>query len=208
MPPDYWEFPEPDYSLQAKKKWWRRFWIAAITLDAAGLVLVVSLNAFGYLGRAELVQGVFGFMFAIVFLYFFYRMIRPVNRTVNQTQPKNQDRTIEQIFVGGRTMQEVSEQIKEWINQEGITVEAEHEGFFRGRLGIPSGLGLTAPKYFEVSFKPQDNGVKVHAEGWISLYDVSERSFSKSALTVGGIPRRKGFQVMERLSSMLRAMSK
>ena len=203
------EFPEQDYSLQAKKKWWKRFWIVAIVLDSAGLLLVLSLNIMGYLDSAAMTQGVFAFIGGIVFTYFFYRMIRPVNRSINKTQPQNnQDRTIEDIFVSGRTVQEVNEQIQYWIKQEGITVEAEREGFFRGRLGIPSGLGLTAPKYFEVSFKNEHNGVKVHTEGWISVYDVSERSFSKSALAMGSIPRRKGWNVIENLWTQLRAMSK
>ena len=78
----------------------------------------------------------------------------------------------------------------------------------RGRLGIPSGLGLTAPKYFEVSFKLEETGVMVHTEGWVSLFDVSERSFSKSALVAGGIPRKKGWKVMAQLWKRLRMMPK
>jgi hypothetical protein len=41
---------------------------------------------------------------------------------------------------------------------------------------------LTAPKYFEVALKPDQSGVMVHTEGWISVFDVSEKSFSKSIL--------------------------
>ena len=31
------EFPEQDGSLKAKQVWWRRFWVAAITIPSAGL---------------------------------------------------------------------------------------------------------------------------------------------------------------------------
>ncbi len=204
------EFPEPDYSLQAKKTWWRRFWVAAVILDAAGLILVVALNVLGYLDVTGTARGLFGFIAAIAFTYFFYRMIRPVTRTVNPTYKltADQGRTIKDIFVFGRTLQEVSAQIRDWIAQEGITVEAQHEDFFRGRLGIPSGLGLTAPKYFEVSCTPEENGVKVHSEGWISVYDVSEQSFSSNPWVMGSIPRRKGWKVMEHLWTMLEETSK
>lgn len=198
------EYPEQDGSLQAKKKWWRRFWIVAIMLQSTGLLLILSLTFLGYLDFAGLIRGIFGFVTAMIFTYFFYRMIRPVKI---QAQ-KNQTRTIQDIGVSGRNLQEVKEEIQRWIKEEGITIEAEREGFIRGRLGIPSGLGLTAPKYFEVSFKPDQNGVMVHTEGWISVFDVSERSFSNTALIAGGIPRKKGWKVIEHLWERLRAMSK
>jgi DNA-binding transcriptional ArsR family regulator len=201
------EFPEQDASLQAKRIWWRRFWIAAIVLDSVGLLLVFSLHFWGYLDFAGLVQGLFGFIIALFFVFFFYRMIRPSNKTQTLTE-KGQSRTILDILVSGRTLQEVKEEVQRWINEEGISIEVEREGFIRGRLGIPSGLGLTAPKYFEVSLKPDANGVIVHTEGWISLYDVSERSFSKNAAISGRIPRRKGWTVMEHLWGRLRAMSR
>jgi hypothetical protein len=199
------EFPEQDSSLNAKKVWWRRFWIVAIVLPLAGLMLILSLYSLGYLDFAGMVRGLFGFITAILFAYFFYRMIRPKNKT--QTQIR-QDRTIQDVFVSERQVQEVKEEVQRWVTAEGISVEVDREGFMRGRLGIPSGLGLTAPKYFEVTLKLDQNGVMVHTEGWISLFDVSERSFSKSALISGGIPRRKGWKVIEHLWERMRAMSK
>ena len=199
------EFPEQDNQLQLKRKWWRRFWIVAVLLQSAGLTLILALYFLGYLDFAMMVQGFFGFISGMIFIYFFYRMIRPINQRQSQ---KNQSRTIEDIFVSGRNLQEVKEELSRWITEDRISIEVERDDFFRGRLGIPSGLGLTAPKYFEVSFKPDQNGVMVHTEGWISVYDVSERSFSKSALVSGGIPRRKGWRVIEHLWKRLRAMSK
>ncbi|MCW4030416.1 MAG: winged helix-turn-helix domain-containing protein [Candidatus Bathyarchaeota archaeon] len=220
------EFPEPDYSLQAKRSWWRRFWFVAVTLDGLGLFLVGYFYFIGYLSRGALVQGIFGFVAGIAFLYFFYRMIRPVTRSLNKP-PKNMqpndslgscsipvttlnesNRTVQDILVFGRTLEEVKAQIQYWINQEGITLEAERDDYVRGRLGIPSGLGLTAPKYFEVTLQAQDGNVKVHTEGWISVYDLSELSFTNNRLAMGSIPRRKGWQVINRLWTELKTMSK
>jgi len=87
-------------------------------------------------------------------------------------------------------------------------IEAEHENYLRGRLGIPSGLGLTAPKYFEVTLKSDSGGVTVHTEGWISMFDVSERSFSNKILTSGNIPRRKGWKVIGNLWNRLELCQK
>jgi DNA-binding transcriptional ArsR family regulator len=199
------EFTEQDNQLQTKRKWWRRFWVVATLLQSAGLAVVLVFYFLGLLYFVGMVRGLFGFISCSIFLYFFYRMIRPPSPRNNQ---KDQTRTVEDIFVSGRNLQEVKEEVLRWIREEGISIEVERDGFIRGRLGIPSGLGLTAPKYFEVSFKPDQNGVMIHTEGWISLFDVSERSFSKSALISGGIPRRKGWKVIERLWNRLRTMSK
>ncbi len=198
------EFPEQDGALKAKKVWWRRFWVVAITFPTAWLLIVLSLYFSGHLDTYRAVQATFGFIAAMSFTYFFYRMIRPKNKMQYQG---NHNRTIQDIMVSGRQPQEVKEEVQNWIKTEGISIEIQREGFIRGRLGIPSGLGLTAPKYFEVSFKSDQNGVLVHTEGWISLYDVSERSFSNKILVSGNIPRRKGWRVIEHLWQRLRAIS-
>jgi DNA-binding transcriptional ArsR family regulator len=194
------EFPEPDNQLKTKKKWWRRFWIVSILLQSLGFAIFITLYFLKYVDLARLLVGLVGFASGIIFLYFFYRMIRPPDE---KHASKNNFRTIKDVFVSGRAPQEVKEEIMRWIKEEGINIEVEREDFVRGCLGIPSGLGWTAPKYFEVSLKSNPNGVTVHTEGWISLYDVSERSFSKTALTTGGIPRKKGWEVIERLWNRL-----
>jgi len=116
-------------------------------------------------------------------------------------------RTVEDVLVSGRILQEVKAEVLRWIEEWGISKEEERDDFIRGRMGIPGGLGLTAPKYFEVSLRPHENGVLVHTEGWIGVYGVSESSFSKSAF-LGGIPRRKGWKTIEQLWTRLKAMSK
>lgn len=193
------EFPEEDNALQTKKIWWKRFWIAATLLQLASLSVVVTLYFAGFTDITWVVRGAFAFIFGMAFLYFFYRMIRPP-----RNGQKEQTRTIQDITLSGKTIQEVKEEVSRWIADQRIEVEAEREDFIRGRLGIPSGLGLTAPKYFEVVVKPAENGVLVHTEGWISLYDVSERSFSNRIFISGNIPRRKGWKVMSNLWQRLR----
>ena len=197
------EFPEPDYALQTKRKWWRRFWIVAILLQFAGLAVVLALYFLGSLDFSWVVRSFFGHIFGVIFLYFFYRMIRP-----QRNGRKDQTRTVEDILVSGRSLQEIRAEVLSWVRDEGIKIEIEREDFFRGRLGIPSGLGLTAPKYFEVTLKPVQNGVMVHTEGWISVYDVSEKSFSDRILVSGNIPRRKGWKVINNLWKRLRALSR
>jgi DNA-binding transcriptional ArsR family regulator len=199
------EYTEKDSVLLTKKTRWRRFWVVAIILQTLALAVVLVLYFMRVADIARLITGFTGFAFGMIFLYFFYRMIRPPTETRRQENPT---RTIEDVFVSGRPLSEVREAIMRWIVEEKIIVEAESDGFVRGRLGIPSGLGLTAPKYFEVSYKPDQNGILVHTEGWISLYDVSERSFTNSILALGNIPRRKGWKVMGHLREKLRTLSK
>ena len=198
------EFSEQDGVLQAKQKGWRRLWVVILVLNSAGLLLLLSLTSLGYIDLGGLARGVVGFISSTVCFYFLFKMIRPM--TKNQVQ-RGQARTIQDIFVSGRHLQEVHEEIQRWVNEEGITIEAEREGFIRGRLGTPSGL-VTTPKYFEVSYKPDhnQNGVIVHTEGWISIFGVSERSFSKTMLAYGGAPRKKGWKVIEHLWQRLKEL--
>ncbi|MDR1993628.1 MAG: winged helix-turn-helix domain-containing protein [Nitrososphaerota archaeon] len=199
------EFPEPDSTLKTKQVWWRRFWVVAVLFPTLLLFIFLYFYFSGYLDTYQAVRAVFGFIFSIVFVYFFYRMIRPKPKEQNQ---KAQNRTIQEVFVSGRQLEEIKDVIQNWIREENITIEAEREGFIKGRIGIPSGLGWTFPKYFEVSFKSEQNGVRVHTEGWIGIYDMRERSFSSKRLAVFGIPRKKGLEVMEHLWQTLRTISK
>lgn len=197
------EFPEPDYALQTKRKWWRRFWTVAILLQFAGLTVILVLYFIGSIDFSWVVRSIFGLIFGLVFIYFFYRMIRP-----QRNGQKDQTRTVKDILVSGRSLQEIRKEVLSWVREEGIKIENEREDFIRGRLGIPSGLGLTAPKYFEVTLKTVQNGVLVHTEGWISVYDVSEKSFSDKILVKGNIPRRKGWKVINNLWKRLQSISK
>ena len=93
-------------------------------------------------------------------------MIRPATKNQRHSEPV---RTIQDIFITGRCLGEVTEEVQRWVNDEGIAIEVSRDGFIKGRLGAPSGLGLSIPKYFEVSLKPDQTGVLVHTEGWVSI---------------------------------------
>ncbi len=116
-------------------------------------------------------------------------------------------RTIEEILVTGRNMKEIGDEVSVWMAEEGITILEKRDDFFKGRMGIPGGLGLTAPKFFEITLRPNERGIAVNTQGWIGVYGMSESSFSKTAL-MGGIPRRKGWKTMEKLWNKLRVLSK
>jgi hypothetical protein len=113
-------------------------------------------------------------------------------------------RTVEEIFVSGRTPQEVRDEVFRWFGQNQVETMENSQDYVKGRWGV--GLA-TAPKYFQVYFAPAQGGVTVRTEGWIGVYGVSEQSFSSSAV-LGGIPRREGWHAMERLWATLRAMSR
>ena len=116
-------------------------------------------------------------------------------------------RTIKDVVVSGRSLEEVKDEVKVWMLEEGIDVLERRDDYFKARLGIPGGLGLTAPKFYEISFKPNEKGIVVHTEGWIGVYGISESSFSATAL-LGGIPRRKGWKTIEKLWNRLEKMAK
>jgi len=182
------EFTEEDNTFHARKKGWKRLFVVVLALNMTSFSLLLSLTFLGYIDVVEMISGIFGFCASTVCLFFFFKLILP--ETKNQAQT-GQVRTIQDIFVSARQIIEVKEEIQRWVNEEGIAIEVEREGFIRGRIGVPSGRGFSLPKYFEVSFKLHQNGVLVHTEGWISVFDVSHRSFSKTVLAYAGVPRKK-----------------
>ena len=110
-------------------------------------------------------------------------------------------RTVQDIFVSGRNVQEMRTAVLQWFAQNQFELIENRVEFVKGRWG--TGL-VTAPKYFQISFKPAQGGVTVHTEGWVAA--LGDQSFSGSAM-MGGIPRREGWHAMERLWAMLKAMS-
>jgi hypothetical protein len=65
---------------------------------------------------------------------------------------------------------------------------------------------LTAAKYFQVTFTPTQSGIIAQTEGWITVYGLADSDFSPTALGAG-IPRREGWNAMERLWNTLQAFS-
>jgi hypothetical protein len=113
-------------------------------------------------------------------------------------------RSVEELIVSGRTIQEVRTEINSWMEAQKLKPIDSREDHIKAKWG--SGLA-TAAKYFEVFLKPAPNGVTVRVEGWISSFGMGEQSFSKDALA-GAIPRREGWRVMEYLLNRLKALSK
>lgn len=120
---------------------------------------------------------------------------------INGSIRKN--RSVEDLFVSGRSTQEVKDEVLRWFKKNKVDVVETHEDLVKGRWG--TGI-VTASKYFEISFKPIRSGVAVHAEGWISIFGITEHSFSPAAL-MGWIPRREGWCANEKLLTAIKAMS-
>jgi hypothetical protein len=198
------EFPGPEKELQTKKKNWKRFWFVAIILEITMLLFSFGLNFWGFIDGAALFSIIFTFPSATIFYYFYYRMLRPRSLEDNKKDPS---RTVEEIFVPAKSPEEVKKEVMQWVQNEKIAIELDHGDFIRGRLGNPSGLGLTAPRYFEITIKPEPNGVLVHTEGWVSLFDLRELSFAQRGVITGAVPRRQGWTVMEKLWNRLKKMT-
>ena len=114
-------------------------------------------------------------------------------------------RTRKDIMVVGYSVEQVRAAVQKWFGENNIKVVESSENSIKGRWG--TGF-LTAPKYFQVSLTPKEGGAIAHTEGWIAVYWISEQEFKTSAMNVGGIPRKEGWRVIERLWSMLESLSK
>lgn len=196
---------EQESIFQYRSKGWKRLFVLVTLSNSAALLLLLSLTFWGYIDIVMMTRGILGFATSTIGLSIVYKMIRPAAKNQRHSEPV---RTIQDIFITGRCLGEVTEEVQRWVNDEGIAIEVSRDGFIKGRLGAPSGLGLSIPKYFEVSFKPDQTGVLVHTEGWVSIFDAGERSFSKSTLAYAGVPRKKGWIVMETLWNRLKLLSK
>ena len=78
-----------------------------LACDKFRLSSILALYFLRYLDFARLLLGLFGLFLSIIFLYFFYRMIRPPN---GKQYSKNNFRTIRDVFVSGRDPQEIKEE--------------------------------------------------------------------------------------------------
>jgi hypothetical protein len=199
------QFPEPSADAAVKKKYWKRFWIVAVALQFVILAILLGLYFSGLMTLPYIIRGASSIPISIVFLYFYYRMIRPPKP---QNGNAGVNRTIRDLQLHGATSDQVKAEVHAWANERHIEVEGEREDFIRGRMGIPSGLGWTAPKYFEITYRQDGDGVAVHTEGWISVFDVSEKSFTNSILSKANIPRRQGWKAITNLWERLETISR
>lgn len=106
------------------------------------------------------------------------------------------------IIVRGRRAQEVKAEVLDWMRSRRIRV-MEDQGHY---ILFKKGGFWVVPIFFEIRFEEHLRGVKVHAEGWVSLYGIRELDFSTAFL--GGVLREIGGKVMWELSVMVRGMSR
>ena len=116
-------------------------------------------------------------------------------------------RSKEEIVVNGKSYDEIRNIVIDWMQENKVNLVEEKPGFIKGRIGIPGGLGFTAPKFFEITMKANEGSILVDVEGFIGVYGVSESSFSATAV-LGGLPRRQGWKVMQNLIERLKPFSK
>ena len=110
-------------------------------------------------------------------------------------------RTKKDITIKGRTIEEARTIVQKWFSENKIETIESTANSIKGRWGVGF---LTAPKYFQVTFVPTEEGVIAQTEGWMTWYWLKEQGFSSSAIG-GGIPRREGWRAMERLWSTLQS---
>jgi len=107
------------------------------------------------------------------------------------------------IIVQGRRAHEVRAEVLDWMASKRIRV-MEDQGHY---ILFKKGRGLLiAPIYFEIRFEEHLLGVRVHAEGWVSLYGIRELDFSTGFLAA--VPKEIGGKLMWELSCAVRAMSR
>ncbi|HUK84463.1 MAG TPA: hypothetical protein VLU95_01235 [Candidatus Acidoferrum sp.] len=121
-------------------------------------------------------------------------------------------RTTKDIIVAGRGIEEVKTAVLKWFGENKVKVMVNTPDFVFGRWG--TGL-LNAPKFFEVTLVPTEDGVIAKTEGWITgvtalpaatIY-LPEQDFNASSFFYGGIPRREGMKAIERLWNTLESLS-
>jgi hypothetical protein len=113
-------------------------------------------------------------------------------------------RTRRDILVIGRSVDELKIAVKKWFHENHVTVICEETYSVKGQWG--SGF-LTGAKFFQVYFKPIEGGVVTMTEGWVTSFFGEEIDYIANYTYWGGIPRREGWQAIERLWAMLQSYS-
>ena len=84
------------------------------------------------------------------------------------------DRTRKDILILGRTKEEVKSTVTDWFAKNSVSVTESSPNHIKGRWGVGF---LTAPKYFQVSFQPSEDGILAKTEGWITIYGLKDHIF-------------------------------
>jgi DNA-binding transcriptional ArsR family regulator len=197
------QFPNPKGSAQAKKIWENRYWMVQLVLPIAMTVGPIIPYLLGYLNESYFIDVFSTGILSLFLVYAFYKMPGPRNKLAEYQLKEMQPRTKKDIFVLGRSPEQVKEEVHQWMNSEKIKMEIEKEGFVRGKIDSPSELILT----FEISLSQKEKGVFVHTEGWLNAYDVSEYHLTNIfSFDDKAVLRRKGWEIINVLWAKLETL--
>jgi hypothetical protein len=112
-------------------------------------------------------------------------------------------RTIKDIPIQGRSIEDINVIIQEWIEKNNFKVIKNDGRSMRIRKGL---VFITVPKYFDISYEEISDKIVVHIEGYIKASYLYELDFREN-FCFGYIPRNEGFQLMENLCLRLDAIS-
>ncbi len=117
-------------------------------------------------------------------------------------------RTMRDIPVPGGSQQEIWNQIRMWMNANsgwvvGGSVDDSSGTYVKVRMGAGA---MQASRFFEISIRPDSNGVSVHTEGYTKAWG-QEQDLSPSAIS-GALPRRQGWRAIEDLWNRIASSSR
>lgn len=116
-------------------------------------------------------------------------------------------RTMRDIPIPGRNEGEVLNDVMAWMNSHGGFVVGGPMNDSRGtNVKIRMGVGYwQSSRFFEISIRPDSNGVVVHTVGYTKAWG-QEEDLSPNAIS-GALPRREGWRAIEDLWNRLASPS-
>lgn len=113
-------------------------------------------------------------------------------------------RTVHDVPVIGRTVEEVRNEIFFWIKAKKMKLMEDRVVHMKARKGHP--LGFTAPKYIEIQLWQHQDVITVHLEGYIGVFGGPEMEFAPSEV-LGYLPRKQGWELFNDLCGRMFALS-
>jgi hypothetical protein len=129
---------------------------------------------------------------------------KKIKWSINPVLSKEEEdlpRTVKEVTVIDGSKRAVKENVHQWIDDNKMVVIESRSDFIKGRIG--------SQKYFEISFKTIENGVKVHIEGYVLVKTIgkpTEWNFARRSITAG-VPRRQGWKALLDLTNRLEKIS-
>ena len=132
-----------------------------------------------------------------------------INRVLDMDE-EDVPRTIREITITEGSKRAVKENVHQWIDDNEMVVIVNKSDFIKGRIGATESRAVIAPKFFEISFKTIENGVKVHIEGYVLVKTIgkpTEWNFTPRRITTLGVPRKQGWKALMDLTNRLEKIS-